>query len=91
MQETGLKLYSLLEKASHDYSPANFTDADLANAKTLIGMLNPMQLFDRGLTFSLSRPTKRPDGKIEFAILHQGTNQHQNIFLMIKPDGRLSW
>jgi len=91
MHETGLKLYALLEKASCDYSPANFTNADLANAKNLISMLNPMQLFDISLTFSLSQPTKHPDGKIEFAILLQGTNQHQNIFLMIKPDGSLSW
>ena len=87
MEETGLTLYSLLEKASQDFSPANFTDGELARAKKLIAMINPAQLLDTDISLNIGQPTKLPDGNISFSILQGATN----IFLFIKPDGTVYW
>ena len=89
--KTGVKLYSLLEKASHDFRPEHFTDEDLANAKKLVALLNPRQLFDGNIAFNIGQPTKLTDGTIKFGILQNTTDQRLNVFLMIKPDGKIYW
>lgn len=91
MEETGLTLYSLLEKASQDFSPTNFTDGELAHAKELITRINPLQLFDTDISFNIGQPTKLPDGNISFPILQCTTNSQERVFLFIKPNGTVYW